>query len=42
MGLTLNLIALRRAKIVYNFGLSKCNRVKINDYTFGGDGSVSQ
>ena len=27
MGLTLNPIALRKAKIVYNFGLSKCNRV---------------
>ena len=24
----LNSIALRKAKIVYNFGLSKCNRVK--------------
>ena len=23
-----NLIALRKAKIVYNFGLSECNRVK--------------
>ena len=27
-GLTLNPIALRKAKIVYNFGLSGCNRVK--------------
>ena len=26
--LTLNPIALRKAKIVYNFGLSECNRVK--------------
>ena len=25
---SLNLIALRKAKIVYNFGLSECNRVK--------------
>ena len=24
-----NLIALRKAKIVYNFGLSECNRVKL-------------
>ena len=28
----LHLIALRRAKIVYNFGLSKYNRVKISAY----------
>ena len=27
-GVTLNPIALRKAKIVYNFGLSECNRVK--------------
>ena len=26
--LSLNPIALRKAKIVYNFGLSECNRVK--------------
>ena len=26
--LFLNTIALRKAKIVYNFGLSECNRVK--------------
>ena len=26
----LNPIALRKAKIVYNFGLSECNRVKAN------------
>ena len=26
-----NPIALRKAKIVYNFGLSECNRVKFND-----------
>ena len=25
---TLNPVALRKAKIVYNFGLSDCNRVK--------------
>ena len=28
MGTTLNPIALRKAKIVCNFGLSGCNRVK--------------
>ena len=28
----INLIALGKAKIVYNFGLSECNRVK--DFTF--------
>ena len=28
MGFTLNPIALRKAKIVHNFGLSECNRVK--------------
>ena len=28
MILTFNLITLRKAKIVYNFGLSECNRVK--------------
>ena len=26
----LNLIALKKAKIVYNFGLSECNRVKVS------------
>ena len=26
----LNPIALRKAKTVYNFGLSECNRVKVN------------
>ena len=26
-----NPIALRQAKIVYNFGLSECNRVKVSD-----------
>ena len=26
----MNSIALRKAKIVYNFGLLECNRVKIN------------
>ena len=28
-----NPTALRKAKIVYNFGLSECNRVKANGYT---------
>ena len=28
----LNPTALRKAKIAYNFGLSKCNRVKIDLY----------
>ena len=28
-----NPIALRKAKIVHNFGLSVCNRVKVYDYT---------
>ena len=28
IGVTLNPIALRKAKIVYNFGLSECNRVE--------------
>ena len=28
----LNPIALRKAKIVYNFGLSECNRVKLNEW----------
>ena len=27
-----NPIALRKAKIVYNFGLSECNRVKKKDF----------
>ena len=31
MGCTLNPTALRKAKIVYNFGLSECNRVKENN-----------
>ena len=26
---SLNLIALKKAKILYNFGLSECNRVKV-------------
>ena len=30
-GKVLNPIALRKAKIVYNFGLSECNRVKLWD-----------
>ena len=28
----LNPIALRKAKIAYNFGLSKCNRVNLNGF----------
>ena len=28
---TLNPIALRKAKIVYNFGLSECNRVTVSE-----------
>ena len=28
-----NPIALRKAKIVYNFGFSECNRVKVHWYT---------
>ena len=28
-----NPIALRKAKIAYNFGLSECNRVKVYGYT---------
>ena len=28
-----NPFTLRKAKIVYNFGLSECNRVKVNRYT---------
>ena len=28
-GTTLNPIALRKTKIVYNFGLSECNMVKL-------------
>ena len=33
----MNPIALKKAKIVYNFGLSECNRVKRNPiaYNFG-------
>ena len=27
----INPIALRKAKIVYNFGLSECNRVKLDN-----------
>ena len=34
----LNPIALRKAKIAYNYGLSKCNRVKI--WVSGDCGSV--
>ena len=29
-----NPIALRKAKIAYNFGLSECNRVMVNEYFF--------
>ena len=36
----INPIALRKAKIVYNFGLSECNRVKVNGYTFRGSSSL--
>ena len=32
-------IALRKAKLAYNFGLSECNRVKVNGYTFKGSNS---
>ena len=31
--MTLNPIALRKAKIVCNFGLSECNKVKLSDFT---------
>ena len=42
-GKVLNPIALRKAKIVYNFGLSQCNRVKLWDkkelnFPFGTNG----
>ena len=30
----LNPVALRKAKIVYNFGLSECNRVKLSVLVF--------
>ena len=33
---SLNHIALRKAKIAYNFGLSECKRVRVNGYTFRG------
>ena len=36
-----NRIALRKAKIVYNFGLSECNRVKGNGYTYSANMSFS-
>ena len=32
--------ALRKAKIVYNFGLSECNRVKRGTYIFRGSNSA--
>ena len=37
-----NPIALKKAKIVYNFGLSECNRVKVpvNGYTVRGSNSA--
>ena len=35
MGSSLNPIALRKAKIVYNFGLSECNRVKRKNFLLG-------
>ena len=35
-----NPIALRKAKIVYNFGLSECNRVKVNVHTLNGSNSA--
>ena len=31
--------ALRKAKIAYKFGLSECNSVKVNGYTFKGSNS---
>ena len=31
MGMSVNPIALRKAKIVFNVGLSECNRVKFVD-----------
>ena len=31
--------ALKKTKIVYNVGLSECNRVKLHDYTFQGSNS---
>ena len=34
-----NPIALRKAKIAYNFGLSECNRVKVNGYFSRGSNS---
>ena len=37
-----NPVALRQAKIVSNFGLSECNRVKVNVYTFRSDNSVME
>ena len=35
-----NPIALRNAKIVYNFGLSECNKVKVLD-TLSGEAALS-
>ena len=37
---TLNPIALSKVKIAYNFGLSECNRVKVNGNTFRGRNSA--
>ena len=36
----LNPIALRKAKVVHNFGLSECNRVKVNGCTVRGSNCV--
>ena len=44
INVTANPIALRKAKIVCNFGLSECNRVKMNGCTFSRNtfrGSIS-
>ena len=40
--LLLNPIALRKAKIVCNFGLAECNRIKMNKYTFRGSKSSKE
>ena len=36
MQYNVNPIALRKAKTVYNFGLSECNGVKVNGFFFRG------
>ena len=33
--------ALRKAKIVYNFGLCECNRVKVSEHSFTGTSAMS-